>query len=439
VELAGKTFTGNPGKTKKQAQKNAAMAAWSELKQLPRVGEPSSSSCPLDQDDEEHEQAIVTRTLASLNQANVGKMPHQKEKQQGNNRPSSRRSYPKSNPSFYRSHLPNQAYPSVPPEAMYHMWHRVQATQPAPSFPMVPTMGNTRFPPPPAMLSMYSSPRGQFATPACQDALGLLPCFPEGAPALPRYFSPYPVSYVPRSPVPDTVHKIHERRQDLSETVELPDAVVFSQYGGPHKFQEPPKNGKEDCTGSSASPEEEIIAPLSISGSTTHPSSPKLDLNEEKETLGSKPIKSQEQQLKSSPPWISPSNPAHVSNQPKHYTSSVQHDEIHRNDPPQTSRPSLPELWSSLSAAAPRSGTAVPVNSPGHVYQQRPPWLAAPVTVRTAIPVCSARPNAVNTACGAARVRPMAQNRLALARGEPETAKNTNNGERALNREHPTQ
>nr|CAB3463934.1 unnamed protein product [Digitaria exilis] len=33
VELAGKTFTGNPGKTKKQAQKNAAMAAWSELKQ----------------------------------------------------------------------------------------------------------------------------------------------------------------------------------------------------------------------------------------------------------------------------------------------------------------------------------------------------------------------------------------------------------------------
>jgi hypothetical protein len=33
VELAGMTFTGNPGKTKKQAQKNAAMAAWSELKQ----------------------------------------------------------------------------------------------------------------------------------------------------------------------------------------------------------------------------------------------------------------------------------------------------------------------------------------------------------------------------------------------------------------------
>lgn len=40
VELAGKTFTGNPGKTKKQAQKNAAMAAWSELKQCEYLYQP---------------------------------------------------------------------------------------------------------------------------------------------------------------------------------------------------------------------------------------------------------------------------------------------------------------------------------------------------------------------------------------------------------------
>ncbi|KAL2942387.1 Double-stranded RNA-binding protein 2 [Bienertia sinuspersici] len=33
VELARMTFTGEPAKTKKQAQKNAAMAAWSALKQ----------------------------------------------------------------------------------------------------------------------------------------------------------------------------------------------------------------------------------------------------------------------------------------------------------------------------------------------------------------------------------------------------------------------
>lgn len=32
VELAGMSFTGEPAKTKKQAQKNAALAAWSALK-----------------------------------------------------------------------------------------------------------------------------------------------------------------------------------------------------------------------------------------------------------------------------------------------------------------------------------------------------------------------------------------------------------------------
>lgn len=33
VELAGMSFNGEPAKTKKQAQKNAAMTAWSALKQ----------------------------------------------------------------------------------------------------------------------------------------------------------------------------------------------------------------------------------------------------------------------------------------------------------------------------------------------------------------------------------------------------------------------
>lgn len=36
VELAGKSFTGQPARTKKQAQKNAAMAAWSALRKSKR-------------------------------------------------------------------------------------------------------------------------------------------------------------------------------------------------------------------------------------------------------------------------------------------------------------------------------------------------------------------------------------------------------------------
>ncbi|KAI6692545.1 hypothetical protein NL676_020255 [Syzygium grande] len=49
VELAGKSFTGQPARTKKQAQKNAAMAAWSALRKMSRESMSScSSSAPLD-------------------------------------------------------------------------------------------------------------------------------------------------------------------------------------------------------------------------------------------------------------------------------------------------------------------------------------------------------------------------------------------------------
>ncbi|GJN36044.1 hypothetical protein PR202_gb24869 [Eleusine coracana subsp. coracana] len=437
VELAGMTFTGNPGKTKKQAQKNAAMAAWSKLKQLPRFGEPTSSSCPPDQDDEEQEQVIVTRTLASLNKVNGDKMAHQKEKQQNNNRTSSRRSYPRPNTPFYISHLQNQAYPSVPPEqAMYHMWHRVQTTEVTPRFPLVPTMGSMRFPPAAAMLPVYPPSRGQFATPASQNSVGLLPCFPEAAPVLPQYFSPYPISYVPRSPLPSTVHRNHAKMQASTEKVELPDSAVFSlytsadssctpAYAGSRKVQEPPKHG-EGCTESNASPEEENKAPFSASSSSTHPSSQNLHPNEDKGPSDSiqAELKDQEQLSKSSLSWGS-SVPSCGSVQQKHYSVAVQYDEpIHRNNHPQTSLSISPELWSSRLQSATQFGTAVPINSLGSAYQQRPPWLAAPVTVRTAVPVCSARPNVLNTVAGATRVRPNFQNHSAAGRGEPEPHRN---------------
>ncbi|MCL7026481.1 hypothetical protein MKW94_019809 [Papaver nudicaule] len=60
VELAGITFTGEPAKNKKQAEKNAAMAAWSSLKQLTR--EAVSSSFEKETNDE-LEQITVARAL----------------------------------------------------------------------------------------------------------------------------------------------------------------------------------------------------------------------------------------------------------------------------------------------------------------------------------------------------------------------------------------
>ncbi|KAF2284648.1 hypothetical protein GH714_028809 [Hevea brasiliensis] len=60
VQLAGITFTGEPAKNKKQAEKNAAMAAWSSLKQLAK--EDASSSSEPDNNDE-LEQITIARAL----------------------------------------------------------------------------------------------------------------------------------------------------------------------------------------------------------------------------------------------------------------------------------------------------------------------------------------------------------------------------------------
>ncbi|XP_014494383.1 double-stranded RNA-binding protein 2 [Vigna radiata var. radiata] len=60
VELAGIMFTGEPAKNKKQAEKNAAMAAWSSLKQLAK--ETASSSTEPENNDE-LEQITIARAL----------------------------------------------------------------------------------------------------------------------------------------------------------------------------------------------------------------------------------------------------------------------------------------------------------------------------------------------------------------------------------------
>ncbi|XP_024022560.1 double-stranded RNA-binding protein 2 [Morus notabilis] len=59
VELAGITFTGEPAKNKKQAEKNAAMAAWSSLKQLAKETASSSEA----ENSDELEQITIARAL----------------------------------------------------------------------------------------------------------------------------------------------------------------------------------------------------------------------------------------------------------------------------------------------------------------------------------------------------------------------------------------
>ncbi|KAK7337857.1 hypothetical protein VNO77_18445 [Canavalia gladiata] len=83
VEIAGMHFTGDPARTKKQAQKNAALAAWSALRKLSehRVSSSTSSSfSPESKGNEEQEQVIIARVLASLHPSgskNFSKSDHE--------------------------------------------------------------------------------------------------------------------------------------------------------------------------------------------------------------------------------------------------------------------------------------------------------------------------------------------------------------------------
>ncbi|KAK1266084.1 Double-stranded RNA-binding protein 6 [Acorus gramineus] len=63
VELAGIIFTGEPAKNKKQAEKNAAMAAWSSLKQLAQKQAASSSNESEKPSNDELEQITIARAL----------------------------------------------------------------------------------------------------------------------------------------------------------------------------------------------------------------------------------------------------------------------------------------------------------------------------------------------------------------------------------------
>ncbi|KAJ4955681.1 hypothetical protein NE237_012464 [Protea cynaroides] len=129
VELAGMSFAGEPAKTKKQAQKNAAMAAWSALKQMSQLG-PSSSPGLESEGNEEQEQVVVARILASLRPAEANKST-QNDRQHGRRRSAPIRRLPEptsTNVSLYPMQYPSWNC-SNPKIAMYQMWQQEQASQ----------------------------------------------------------------------------------------------------------------------------------------------------------------------------------------------------------------------------------------------------------------------------------------------------------------------
>ncbi|GAV88793.1 dsrm domain-containing protein [Cephalotus follicularis] len=79
VELAGMNFTGEPAKTKKQAEKNAAIAAWSALKRKPNVDALTNKEVD---SHEQQDQAVVARFLSNLRPKDDGKQFKRRDQNQ---------------------------------------------------------------------------------------------------------------------------------------------------------------------------------------------------------------------------------------------------------------------------------------------------------------------------------------------------------------------
>lgn len=134
VELAGMSFTGEPARTKKQAQKNAAMAAWSALKRLSRSGSQSfsssSSSASETKSNEEQEQVVIARILVSLRPSEPNHPVQSDWLHQHQRSIPMQRDMSTPTQSVYPFHSEHWRYPSFSPElAVYHMWHQEQLLQ----------------------------------------------------------------------------------------------------------------------------------------------------------------------------------------------------------------------------------------------------------------------------------------------------------------------
>ncbi|XP_022751843.1 double-stranded RNA-binding protein 5-like [Durio zibethinus] len=83
VELAGMNFTGEPAKTKKQAEKNAAIAAWSALKRMPTLDSWTNKEAD---NREDQDQAVVSRVLSSFRPKDDSKQFRRRDYNQGKRR-----------------------------------------------------------------------------------------------------------------------------------------------------------------------------------------------------------------------------------------------------------------------------------------------------------------------------------------------------------------
>ncbi|KAG1326283.1 putative thyroid transcription factor 1-associated protein 26 [Cocos nucifera] len=401
------------------------------LLEVPLLGSSSSSSSSPTLEHEgndEQEQVIIARALASLHQSQGNKLNFQNDRQRNRRRPAPIRKdvHPAANISFYPMPFQGWTYPSFSPEAaMYQMWQQAQASQqqahlltlPAPSHPINPRLI-------PTLRSVYQPTPGRFFPSVDQDSVSSVPCFTESAPVLPVYFSDYSVSVPPKSQSQVTIQEIQEEQNkgERKEWLNLPsEAAVFSSFdisdpnlplddAGPvPQVQEPPEdeegNGSHGSTGVTPERETNNAPGLKPVVPTSNPSRipdstdvVKIQESQEVERSRRQPF----EWVPGASIWPGPSTPNRPPNLQQNVNSfNPTHSALGDHHPSSRSSSSLLRGFRPLMAApgAARTAVPVPIQSSGpraEALRPRVPSLAAPVMIRTAVPVCSARPGAVN-------------------------------------------
>ncbi|KAF8017910.1 hypothetical protein BT93_H2966 [Corymbia citriodora subsp. variegata] len=361
VELAGKSFTGQPARTKKQAQKNAAMAAWSALRKLSQESMSSCSSSALvdSKTREEQDQVIIARFLSSL-QPPESEPKEVQKRQIRSVKPNVRSLYSRSLcPLQYQ----NRAYSSVPHEmVMYRMWEREKLLQQQLHLVRLPIPSTISSPQVlPGMQSVISPdscqyiPARQFCSPVLGPRIAIATSVPFSC--FPNQVIPDPMSSRPRV----TIQEIQEEQVEESSgfpTTVTSDSRVLRSSGSELRISgQDPWNVEENsrlqtlhtCDSSPLHHRPQYSPSASLVRCFSQPSAVESAMNR---SSGSVPV------VQYRPQNLAP----HVHAPPRMRTGA-------------------------------HSYSARPKPEGRNVEALRPCFLAPPVRIRSVVPVCSAPPS----------------------------------------------
>ncbi|KAF9607680.1 hypothetical protein IFM89_038151 [Coptis chinensis] len=395
VEIARWSFTGEPAKTKKQAQKNAAMAAWSTLKELPHLQSSSSSLPKLEVErKDEQEQVVVARALAKLCPPDMKRSTIQNDRHSVRQR--SAPVHRDMKPARSGMHLYPVPYPSWPylhctPEmTMYQLWQPEQVSQ---QQNRIITLPVAQSPPVPQILpfvhSIFQPDHGQYII--ARDQKPISGGIPMAAPGPSNLFSNCTMPIQVRSRSHVTIQEIHEERPKGED-----DWLRGDTNSNCHKV--------EVQSNSSVLPQFEVQNLSASNKSRPEPllqNEPHEDQKSGKLNIGHSKLEGTQSEL-SKWPSQSPMDTASRSEATSPGRTEIFLGSSGGFDSSRSKLPQHPSGPSSLGVAkyCSQSSNAAPVRirSVGPVSSVSPrpeslnPWVPASATFRTAAPACSARP-----------------------------------------------